>query len=156
MGVQVNSKLSERLAIVATSLPTTVSTAGFTLTTSAVNIAATSGNFFGRYLAVGIVNNTNLCNVTVVKGSDSAVTLGTIIASQTNASTATPVVEFDINGTTENLNDSANTYIAVRITCTLAASGAGGANGLIFGGDGRYDPAFTYNSSGVNATIPSV
>ncbi len=156
MGTPVNSKLSERLAVVATSLPTTNATNGFTLTSSAVNIAATSGNFFGRYFGIAQVNTTATCTITVIKGSDSAVTLGTAIATQTNGSTATPVVVFDINGATENLNDSANTYLAIRIVNTQATVGASAAAALIIGGDGRFDPAFTYNSSGVNATIPSV
>ncbi len=148
-----NSKLSERLAVVAYGLPVTASTAGGTLTTSAVNIAATSGNFFGRYLGVATISATNVATITLVKASDSALTGATAIATQTNASTSTPVVLFDLNGTTQALNDTLNTYIALRIVNTSAT---GAMEGLILGSDGRYDPAQTFNASGVNATIGSV
>ncbi len=149
-----NSKLSERLAVLASVLPPQTSTTGGTLTTSAVNLASTFGNFFGRYIGIGLVSSTNVATISLVKGSDSAVTLGTVIASQTNSSSNTPVVLADLNATTEVLNDTVNTYIALRITCTTAAPLA--CAGLIIGSDGRYDPAQTWNYSGVNATIPSV
>ncbi len=148
-----NSKLSERLAVLASSLPVTASTAGGTLTTSAVNIAGTNANFFGRYLAIATINSTNVATITLVKASDSALTSATAIATQTNSSTSTPVVLMDLNGTTQALSDTLNTYIALRIINTSAT---GAMEGLILGSDGRYDPAQTWNYSGVNTNIPSV
>ena len=148
-----NSRLYERIAVVASTLPVTASTSGGTLTTSAVNIATTSGNFFGRYLGIATINSTNVATIQLIKGSDSAVTLATVIASQTNSSTTTPVVLLDVNGTTQALNDTVNTYIALRIINTSAT---GAMEGLILGSDGRYDPAQTYNYSGVNSNIATI
>ncbi len=155
MGVSINSLISERNAIVASALPTSTTTGGGTLTTGAVNIAATSGNFFGRYFGVAMINSSNKATATLIKGSDSAVTLATVIASQTIGSTTNYVALFDLNGATEYLNDTANTYIALRIAATVN-SAVPGFSGCIVGADGRYDPAYSWNASTVISPIVSV
>lgn len=151
-----NSKVTERMAVLAALLPQDNGTNPATLTGTGVNIAGTNGQFFSRYLIAALVNDTNKVTVTVVKASDSAMTGATAITglSQTNNSTATPVILFDVNATTQALNDTLNTFIAPRIVTTSNGQVIGAA--LTIGADGRFDPSVYWNGSQVNTTINSV
>ena len=151
-----NSLMSERIAILATIRPqSTASTGGGTITSTAINIAGTNANFFSRMMAIAQFTSTNKVTVSLISGTDSAATLATSVASQTNlSSSSTDTVVIDLNPFTQALSDSTNTYIALRVACT--SDGVMQVGGAIIGGDGRNDPASTYNASTVNTTIKSV
>ncbi len=151
-----NSKLSERLAVLAATLPAT-STAGGTITSSFVNIAGTtgSGQMFSRLLILANAGNsaTNAITVSVLKSTSSTGGGSTAIATQTATGTSTPIVEFDVNAFTQGLNDTNATYIGFSIVSTLGTLTGGG---IILGGDGRYDPASTFNASNVTLSTSAV
>ena len=158
MSVPQNSLLSERLAILATTLPSQ-GTAGGTLTSGYVNIVldtnSSKGFAFSRLLALATVqtDGTTVTTVSVQKASDSSGTGAATLISQTVSSTATPVVEFDINPFTQALNDTSKTYLAVKIVST---TGNQASSGMIIGGDGRYDPASYWNAAGVVLSTSTV
>lgn len=147
----VNSKLSERLAILTGSL--NIFTAAGTLTSALFNMAATTGNFFGRFLVMGFSNSTGAITFNVLKGT-AAASAGTAFLTQTHSATTATVCLFDVNGSTQALSDTQNTFIGVQVINTNAGSCASG--GYVLGGDGRYDPAQTWNANIVDATIGSV
>src|SRR5678815_1732120 len=107
-----NSKLSERLAILATATAAT-STAGGTITSSFVNIAGTtgSGQMFSRLLVIANAVNigTNTITVNLIKSTSSSGGGPTTLFSQTTGTTAAPV-EIDVNAYTQGLNDTSATY----------------------------------------------
>ena len=158
MSVPQNSKLSERLAVLATIAAQTVQgTSAGTVTSGVVNIASAtgaSGNYFSRFLVLANVANTNVSTVQLLSSTDSALGGVTVIASQTMSSATVPNCLMDLNGTTQICSDTASTYIALRIVTTNA--GPMLCSGAIIGGDGRFDPASTYNATTVNGTIKSV
>ncbi len=156
MSIPQNSKLSERLAVLASIISKTVQgTSAGTVTSSAFNIAGTNNNYFGRYLVAVNCSNTNIATVQVVKASDSALTSATAITglSQTMNSSTNTMLLMDINGATQALNDTLNTWLGVQVITTSAGAMLVGAT--VFGSDGRYDPASNWNTL-TNATIASV
>ncbi len=156
MSVPQNSKGSERMALLASITSVTgQGTVAGTVTSNAFNIAGTNNNYFSRFFVVANVSNTNKYTVQVVKASDSALTSATAITglSQTGNSANTPVVLMDINGQTQALNDTLNTWLAVQVITTSAGNMAAGVE--VLGLDGRYDPASNWNTN-TNAVIASV
>jgi hypothetical protein len=156
-----NSKLSERLAVLAYTRPIR-GTSGGTITTTGFSIAASSTNqsasLFTKLLAVANVDNgttsADTATIDIVKASDSALTGATAITglSQTMSGTTAPVCIFDINSATQYLNDTQNTFIGLRVRQT---AGVVTASGIIYGSDARYAPTATYNA-GTLSTINSV
>jgi len=138
MSIPNNSLLSERLNVLGALSPVAL-TAGATLTSSYVGLQAANGNLSQRYLGVVSVNSTNTATVQVVKASDTSGTGATAIATYSYATTNGEAVLFDINGVNV---DTSKPYIALRVS---AAAAAVAVSGIILGGDGRYDPASSYN-----------
>lgn len=148
-----NSKLTERIAVLAAINPQALSTSATQVTSSYVNIMGTtgSGNLFTRFMALAQagVNGTGVVTVNLVKASDSSGTGVTVVTSAaltgTNANSA--VFPIDYNGA---MVDPVNPYIALQI---VQAGSASNVSGVLLASDGRYDPASTFSAATVQAPV---
>lgn len=143
-----NTKLSERLAVLAAINPTTLTTTATAATSSYVQLTATNGNLPQRYIAIVNTgdNGTGSVTVNLLKASDTSGTGATAVSttslSATNGDNRQVII--DLAAVTV---DTSKPYIAVQATID---SGTCPVAGLLIGGDVRYLSATSIDASSVS------
>ena len=145
MSIPGNSKLSERLAVLAKITPIAITTAASqAISATFASVATTTGNGYNRLLAVFQIGANTLTGTVTYKvlagtASSGGGTLYTI-ASGTSTNSAKEFL-IDLNQAVTGTTYATAPYIGLELTATSATVGAG----VLLGGDAKYEPASTDN-----------